>query len=273
MPEAAEDKFLFIICMNNSGSTLLERLLTKCQNAVGFLPRSEGPNEQVNGQRFVKGLMPTPDRLKPPCRRVWSEQAEVLADESRYEWPKIKAIWQEQWSRNPKFKTAKPRVLLEKSPPNIYRAIMLQRHFANSSFVLMQRNPYAVAEGMRRRAEVPLERCVAHWIRCARRQIENEHALEHRVTIRYEDLSERPGWSREQIIALRPELDDVDIGAAVSAHTMEGRIRQPIVNYNEKQIAQLSREDIATINSQLDEAPEVMSHFGYDYIDHDVRGN
>ena len=27
------EKYLFIICMNNSGSTLLERVLSECQNA------------------------------------------------------------------------------------------------------------------------------------------------------------------------------------------------------------------------------------------------
>src|SRR3954449_6357229 len=76
------ENYLFIICMNNSGSTLLERVLRDCRNVVGF-PTPGGPDDQVNGQRFVTDLMPTPGKLEVRCRRIWSEQSQVLADESR----------------------------------------------------------------------------------------------------------------------------------------------------------------------------------------------
>ncbi len=249
--------------MNNSGSTLLERLLSHCRNAVGFLPRG-GPNEQVNGQRFVKDLMPTPHGLG--VRRVWSEQAAALEDESRYDWPKIKERWREQWALNPKFATANPRVFLEKSPPNVYRALMLQKNFSPAAFILVQRNPYAVAEGIRRRAQLPIDRCIAHWIRCAQKQIENERTLQPAISVGYEDLSERPNECQKAIVDLVPELDDVDLAHAISAHSIEGQLRQPILNYNERQIAQLSADDIASINAQLEKVPEVMSHFGYEFI-------
>jgi len=38
------------------------------------------------------------------------------------------------------------------------------------------------------------------------------------------------------------------------------------VNYNQKQIALLSKEDLAEINRHLDKVPEVMAHFGHDYV-------
>lgn len=259
----AAEKFLFIICMNNSGSTLLERVLSNCRNAVGFLPRG-GPNEQVNGQRFVKDLMPTPQRFG--ARRAWSEHATELGDESQYDWPRIKERWREQWARNPKFKTAQPRVFLEKSPPNVYRASMLQKNFAPAAFILMQRNPYAVAEGIRRRAKIDIGRCAAHWVRCAQQQIENERTLTNAIRLRYEDLSERPNESRKAIVDLVPELDDVDLAREISAHTIAGQQRQAITNYNAEQIAQLSPNDTAQINAELEKVPEVMSHFGYDFI-------
>src|SRR3954451_11287888 len=93
------ERYLFIICMNNSGSTLLERVLKDCRNVVGFLAPG-GPDQQVNGQRFVPDLMPTPGKVAVRCRRIWSEQADVLADESRYDWPKIKLRWRREWKRN-----------------------------------------------------------------------------------------------------------------------------------------------------------------------------
>ena len=256
------EKYLFIICMNNSGSTLLERVLSECRNAVGF-PAPGGPDQQVNGQGFVPDLMPIPGKMKPKCRRIWSEHATVLEDESLYHWPKIKRRWRVEWARNPKFRTANPRVFLEKSPPNVLRAPMLQKHFENSFFILMQRNPYAVAEGIRRRAGLSIERCIQHWIRCAQKQIENEQTLRLAIKLSYEDLSEQPDVCRQRLLSLIPELDDLDIRKEVAVQSLDGHVRQPIVNYNRKQIALLSPDDLATINHYLDEVPEVMAHFGY----------
>lgn len=259
------EKYLFVICMNNSGSTLLERVLRDCRNVVGF-PTPGGPDDQVNGQRFVTDLMPTPGKLEVRCRRIWSEQSDILADESRYDWPAIKRRWQREWKRNPKFLTADPRIFLEKSPANVLRATMLQKHFPESAFILMQRNPYAVAEGIRRRTNLPLDRCIKHWIRCAEQQIRNERALQPVIRLNYEDLSERPEFCREQIVKLMPELDDIDLQKEVSVQSIEGKVRRPIVNYNEQQIARLTSDDLIVINRELDAVPEVMARFGYSYV-------
>ena len=259
------EKFLFIICMNNSGSTLLERVMSECRNAVGF-PAPGGPDQQVNGQGFVSDFMPIPGKMTPRCRRIWSEQSAILANELHYQWPKIKTRWHEEWAKNPKFATAHPRIFLEKSPPNIFRASMLQKHFSESSFILMQRNPYAVAEGIRRRAKLSLERCIQHWIRCARQQMRNEKILRRAIKMNYEELSEQAEACRQRVIQFMPELSDLDVGRDVEVHSLDGRVRQPIVNYNEKQIALLSPEDIAEINRHLDQIPEIMAHFGYAYI-------
>jgi hypothetical protein len=259
------EKYLFIICMNNSGSTLLERVMSECHNAVGF-PAPGGPDQQVNGQGFVPDLMPIPGRMTPRCRRIWSEQAAILSNELHYQWPQIQVRWHQEWARNPKFATANPRVFLEKSPPNIFRASMLQRHFPDSYFVLMQRNPYAVAEGIRRRAKLSLERCIQHWIRCARQQTRNEKTIKRAIKLNYEELSAQPEDCRQRIIRFMPDLSDLDVRKDVEVHSLDGRIRQPIVNYNQKQIALLSPEDVAEINRHLDEVPDIMSHFSYEYI-------
>ena len=251
--------------MNNSGSTLLERVVSECRNGVGF-PAPAGPEQQVNGQGFVSDLMPIPGKMVPKCRRIWSEQAAVFEDESKYNWRKIKRRWREQWARNPKYQSANPRIFLEKSPPDVFRTAMLQKHFENSFFILMQRNPYAVAEGIRRRAGLPLERCTQHWIRCAKKQIENEKILHRRIMLSYEQLSEEPDACRRRIIEFIPEFDDVDVRKDVAVHSLDGYVKQPITNYNAKQIALLSDVDLAAVNQLLDQAPEVMAHFGYDYI-------
>jgi len=251
--------------MNNSGSTLLERVLKDCSNVVGFLAPG-GPDQQVNGQRFVTDLMPTPGKLEVKCRRIWSEQAEILADESRYNWEGIKRRWRREWSRNPKFETANPRIFLEKSPANVLRAPMLQMHFPDSFFILMQRNPYAVAEGIRRRTSLPLGRCTQHWIRCAQQQIANEKNLQSVIRFNYEDLSERPDYCRQKIVKLMPELADLDLRKEVSVQSIEGKVRRPIINYNQQQIARLTADDLAEINRFLDPVRDVMALFGYTFI-------
>jgi Sulfotransferase family len=259
------EQYLFIICMNNSGSTLLERVLKDCRNVVGFLAPG-GPDQQVNGQRFVTDLMPTPGKIVVRCRRIWSEQAAILADESRYQWPAIKRRWRQEWERNPKFRTANPRIFLEKSPANVLRAKMLQKHFPNSSFVLMQRNPYAVAEGIRRRTKIALGRCIQHWIRCAQQQIENEQMLESVVRFGYEDLSEHPDHCWREIVSLVPALDDLDLRTEVCVQSIEGKVRRPIVDYNQQQIERLTPNDLQEINRELAHVPDVMQHFGYSYL-------
>lgn len=264
-PGSATEKYLFIICMNNSGSTLLERVLKDCPNVVGFLAPG-GPDQQVNGQRFVTDLMPTPGKIEVRCRRIWSEQANVLTDQSRYDWPRIKQRWRQEWARNPKFAIANPRIFLEKSPANVFRAPMLQAHFQNASFILMQRNPYAVAEGIRRRTQLPLTRCIQHWIRCVEQQVRNEAALQRVIRLNYEDLSERPDYCCAELLKFMPELGEIDLRREVSVQSIEGKVRRPIINYNEQQIARLTGDDIAEINRYLNKVPELMNHFGYSYL-------
>jgi hypothetical protein len=249
--------------MNNSGSTVLERVLRDCRNAIAFPAE---PDAQTNGQQFAREYMPIPGRIDKKFRRIWTEHTDILEDESRYNWPMIKKRWRMRWSRNPKFDIANTRVFLEKSPPNVLRAPMLQKHFENSFFILMQRNPYAVSEGIRRRTGLPLDRCIRHWIRCAKKQMQNESELRRAIRLDYEDLSERAQFCRDEIMKLIPELNDLDIGKNVAVQAIDGKVRQPIVNYNRKQIALLSKEDLSEINRHLEQAPEVMAHFGYEYI-------
>jgi hypothetical protein len=102
--------------------------------------------------------------------------------------------------------------------------------------------------------------------------MKNEKTLPRAIKLSYEELSEQPDYCREQVIRLIPELDDFDIRKDVAVHSLDGHIRQPIVNYNQKQIALLSKEDLAEINRHLEQVPEVMAHFGYEYVRADSEG-
>jgi hypothetical protein len=63
-----------------------------------------------------------------------------------------------------------------------------------------------------------------------------------------------------------PELEDVDLNKEVSVQSIEGKVRRPIVNYNQQQIERLTGADREEINRQLEKAPEIMAYFGYSYV-------
>ena len=86
------------------------------------------------------------------------------------------------------------------------------------------------------------------------------------LRLSYEDLSQRPDDCREQLLKFMPELGEIDLQREVSVQSIEGKVRRPITNYNEQQIASLTAEDIAEIDRDLSAVPEVMAHFGYKFL-------
>jgi len=198
--------------------------------------------------------------------KLFSEQKEMWGNPDEYSWELIKILWERAWSDNPRYDTADPRVYLEKTPQAIYASDMYVEHFDNARFLILIRNPYAVAEGMRRTiiADVDIQRCIKHWIRCAQRQIYNyETYKDIAIQITYEELVGNPRDVEQKIRQFIPALHDIDFTKAAAAHSLEGMKPKPVTDFNERQIKNLSAEDIATINQELAQVPEVMEHFGY----------
>src|SRR5262245_51789786 len=145
---------LFIISPNNSGSTFLKNalatssrtwnLVREGQNTFGFSgPRSIG--------KRALGWASDPR---------WIDD---FVDPTNYDWPAIRRAWYFQaFSRD-----ARASVFVEKSPPFLLIVDELSRQFANARFLFMVRDPYAVVEGILRRAprvwrnKVPAERTVS----------------------------------------------------------------------------------------------------------------
>src|SRR5579871_2125191 len=109
-------KHLFLSMINNSGSSMVMDYLATSRSATCLRPSGEG--EIIEGQFVVRpGLMPEPGALG--VRRIWSERAEVFEDPSQYNWPEIKATWNELWELNSIGKSADASVGVEKSSPNV----------------------------------------------------------------------------------------------------------------------------------------------------------
>jgi hypothetical protein len=141
---------LFIVCPNNSGSTLLVELLDTSAHASIF------PSINHEGQWVARaaddGLMPFPEGCEG---RNWTVNEQKFADPRNYDWPRLKQAWNDAWSPSKS-------VRIEKTPSLVVSAPLFQSRFDNARFILSMRDPYAFCEGVRRREGYGLETAVAH---------------------------------------------------------------------------------------------------------------
>jgi hypothetical protein len=254
--------------MNNGGSTLIHECIAKCKNAV-VIPRSKAkPNSATSAEGHVNagGYMPRP--FEHDVGAVWTEKKHIFQNIENYNWPKIKEIWSNKWQLSSNW-AEDDRVLVEKSPPNVLRARMMEEEFENSYFIVMVRNPYAIAEGMRRRWGRDIRRSAKHWVEASREQVKNVENLKNVIWFRYEKLCSKPEYIKNMIVDFIPELHDLSFDVSVAGtHAINKHNSTPIkiTNFNSKQIKNLSRRDIRSINTELNKARDVLRYFGYSRI-------
>lgn len=237
--------WLFILGVNNSGSTILSRVL-EMHSSIRSLPQ-EG--------QLVTEALPRPDHLGVP--RLWTARLnEFRWTEDSNPYPALQA--KKDWIR---LFPNRPGILLEKSPPNTVRARWLQKNFQPSRFLTIVRSPYAVCEGIRRRQGYSLEEAAQHWVRANRCLIMDAPYLEKCLWVKYEEFTANPAHCMEKIqkyLGLS-EPFPAESYLRVSAHSVDGE-SSGIQNLNHKSLAVLSAADIRTINSI---AGEVMIELGY----------
>jgi hypothetical protein len=251
------ESYLFIACMNNSGSTVLARCLEQCANVVSLPKEGHG--------LLGADVMPRPWEMG--VERIWSEESAVFEDDTRYDWPRAKEAWARAWRANPRMMWLEDPILLEKSPPDLLRTTSLQSEFQPASFLLTVRNPYAVVEGIRRRMGYSLERCTRHWMYCSRKQIENIRKLERAVWFTYEDMCSGTGAAEDKIRTLLPELHDISFRRPIGAwDSLTGGAVDLIDDLNSRQIERLSPGDVTEISRLLSTDLELCSFFGYDLL-------
>lgn len=255
-------KHIFISCMNNSGSSLLYKILGNCSNVVKL---------EYEGQHYTKNLMPSPKAGNKELKRFAIEFEEKYTNENNYNWPEIKKIWYNQWLNDPKYKNHPDKYnvfLLEKTPSNFLKCNMLEREFNNPYFVIMLRSPYAVCEGVMRTTNKALngyytpEKAIKNWLIQADYQIKNINTLKNNVWFTYEDLCDDFNKVKEKLLNFVP-LQNLNVCGKYRV----GKYNQEVNNLNDQQIARLSKETIDIINKELYKRRDVMEFFEYDYIE------
>lgn len=252
--------YLFVLCINNGGSTLIERILSRCKNASGL---------RTEGQSLIHSLNPPPMRHKlNPLVSSWSEFRTSIADPNNYDWNIIKRVWHQRWNMS-------KRVLVQKSPRDLFRAEMIEHNFSNTHFIIMSRNPYSICEtgkkskktGGREKiyslAEI-FARRVKHWVECHTAQTENIKKTKKKIVIRYEDLVNDPTTTEQQIVNFIPALSDVKCSGPIFVKNRNPKI---IKNMDIEKIKRLATCDIYEINELLRPHVDLLSFFGYYLID------
>ena len=252
-PVPTPDKWVFIVGCYNSGTTLLNRVLSN-HHKISSLP-TEG--------HFLTDQFPSEFNIG--ISRMWMYREDLYRLTEKDTGPDVIRI-KKEWNMR-MLNRSKP-VYLEKSPQNGARTRWLQEHFENSHFIAMIRNGYAVSEGIHRKAKPvhrigkwPIETCAKQWCHSNRVLKEDSAYLEKIMWVRYEEFTEQPQNVLNNILGFigLEKNEDFDVKQQWKIHERS----ENIVNMNNENIARLSEEDIQKIN---DVAGECLVEFGYELI-------
>ena len=239
--------WLFILGLNNSGTTLLVDLL-QSHPATRWLP--------IEGQYLTRAL-PRPRTYGVP--RNFSKRLDIFHwTENADPGPALRA--QYDWSH---YYQRRPGILVEKSPPNTLRSRWLQRNFRPSRFLAIIRHPYAVCEGIRRRVGHPIEEAALHWVRSHECLLDDITHLDHCLCLRYEDLCVRPLEHLEMLenfLGLECPFDRNVLTTPRKIHNIDCK-PQLIRDLNQRSVERLSTEDLAVIDRV---AGPLMARLGYE---------
>jgi len=241
-------KYLFVVCVNNCGSTLIQRILGTSNNAL---------RHDSEGQFLVpNNLLPNPVYYK--CGGVWTERSDIFENTIYYNWPEIKRVWHAEWAKKGNLET---NILIEKSPPNVLRTKLLFKEFFESYFIVSIRNPYVMCQSVKEKVvddKKIVSRCIKHWVTCAYKQQQNMD-LPNSLTVTYEQLCENPQNFRYELIELLPELYDIDLEKEYVIKDKSSKI----INSNKEYLKRLTDEDRIEINNTLIGHEEILEFWGY----------
>ncbi|MCS4058438.1 sulfotransferase [Salinibacter ruber] len=231
----SKPQYFFVLSPPFSGSTVLHDLLAT-STKVSTLPKEGQHLEEA--AKYMRGSHWKPEHKVP--------------------WKKIKKIWNNAWQGDGP-------IFLEKSPPNLLRAEELRNTFKPASFVIMIRNPYAFAEGIRRRRNnIGIVRGAKLWVRIAEYQKQNIENLKRKIFFKYNFLCTHTEKVIKRLSTFDSRLDDLDPTKVVgwSSNRREIGIR----NMNVIQVRRLSSRDVSRINNVLRERADLMEFFGYKFV-------
>lgn len=238
-----ENKYVFIMTPNNSGSHVLAHVLSSSPK-VSSLPGFEG--------LFFKDFgKPPTDNVSPKKAFMFTSIESELRSLSVDRITEVKDVWDREWN---KF-WDRP-IKIEKSPPLICAHRVYPKVFPNYKYIVMYRNPFAVAEGMMRVVKeksgeiiTPLE-AIKHSVRVL--QICDEIVKEHpnnTISFSYEEFTENPAVYATELLNFIPDLESLTIQ---KEYFIKRKYKSKIYNMNQEQIDRLSDQDLLIMKEYLE---------------------
>jgi hypothetical protein len=251
-------RHLFLLAPNNSGSTFLAAALADCARAWS-LPREgqhvagfHGPSSRGTGSRLLWAADPA--------------SVATFRDAAAYDWTRTRRAWE----FHARAQQAGADTLVVASPPFLLIADRLAAEFPDAAFLILVRNPYAVAEGILRRGaqagpvasgDSLATTAARHIVAALAAQEANCAALGPRAAFfTYEEMCAGPTDVAARIAALVAELADLDLARA---RPVKGRYHEPLRDMNAGQIARLTPEQIADLDAVFDANRPLLARFGY----------
>lgn len=247
--ELPDSRWLFLLGVNNSGTTVMSRLIAAHSAISDMAPE---------GQHVTTAF---PLAWKLGVSRLWTERLDVFRwTEHDDAAPALRAKY--DWS----YYLSPNRYLFEKSPPDTIRSRWLQKNFNSAYFLAAVRHPYAVCEGIRRREGCTIERAAKHWTTANKLMLEDAEELTHFLIVRYEDFCSTPC---EQLERVRGFLD---LSAPYPPEVLQREFNihnannetTAVKNFNQGSFMRLSCDDVDQIN-QI--AGAIMQKFAYELHD------
>jgi hypothetical protein len=247
---------LFVVPINNSGSSFLTRALSTCRRIIYL--RSEGQHVEGWG-----GPVPRDQRLSLIWGHAESDYESVLADPANYDWDHIRRTWYAAAHLRDENDSC---IFLEKSPPHVARVGMLAEHFSNVKFIFLVRNPYAIVESIgRRRPRMRrfAKRASEHVLTCLRLQKHNAETFPNSLLLRYEDMCADIGKTQQAITQLVPELDDINLDQVIR---VKGLYNESLRDMNADHIDRLPPGIVPRITEHFAKQKQLLDHFGYELL-------
>jgi len=219
-------RWIFIIGSTNSGSTLLQDLLSSHIEISGMMGE---------GQYRTRALKLDKDRLFGEKKYLFelSEHDDAQHLRVYYDW-----YFATKGSR---------KILLEKTPVNSMRMPWLQKWFSPAKFIVIARSPYGVCEGMQRKTGVSIERAANNWNIIYSTILETLSKIDSYMIITYDELTSQTELTLEKIalfLELKELFNDFE-NKALNIHEQQSKIK----NMDFKSINRLTQDELFTINS------------------------
>ncbi len=185
-------KIIFVCGLHRSGTTLLTRILSTHSEISGFSDTGVSMDE---GQH-LQSILPPDYHLGGPGRFAFHKYGHLIEDgffSQPQNCEKLLAEWGKHWDLSKKF-------LLEKSPPNLIRARLLQQLFPNAQFIFIIRHPVASScATIKFKKGLPFIFILWHWLVSHEFMLNDLVHLKNFYILQYEEFVSNPKSCLEKV--------------------------------------------------------------------------